>query len=178
MSMTDLLNAEDIKKAVGAFSAIDSFDHKKFFQMVGLKKKSADDVKKVFHILDKDKSGFIEEDELGFILKGFSPDARDLSAKETKTLMAAGDKDGDGKIGVDALQDIFITDTYKETEAQGSRATCCEASGPSSNLDSSYLAAEKIRRPHAHTCLHAVLVTFFPKPIPGDGSTALCFKRV
>uniref|UniRef100_A0A673VCY1 Parvalbumin n=2 Tax=Suricata suricatta TaxID=37032 RepID=A0A673VCY1_SURSU len=106
MSMTDLLNAEDIKKAVGAFTAVDSFDHKKFFQMVGLKKKSPDDVKKVFHILDKDKSGFIEEDELGFILKGFSPDARDLSAKETKTLMAAGDKDGDGKIGVDEFSSL------------------------------------------------------------------------
>ncbi|EAW60118.1 parvalbumin [Homo sapiens] len=106
MSMTDLLNAEDIKKAVGAFSATDSFDHKKFFQMVGLKKKSADDVKKVFHMLDKDKSGFIEEDELGFILKGFSPDARDLSAKETKMLMAAGDKDGDGKIGVDEFSTL------------------------------------------------------------------------
>lgn len=46
-------------------TAADSFDHRKFFQMVGLKKKSPDDVKKVFHILDKDKSGFIEEDELG-----------------------------------------------------------------------------------------------------------------
>uniref|UniRef100_H0WSU2 Parvalbumin n=1 Tax=Otolemur garnettii TaxID=30611 RepID=H0WSU2_OTOGA len=101
MAMTDLLRAEDIKKAVGAFAAADSFDHKKFFQMVGLTKISAENVKKVFHILDKDKSGFIEEDELGFLLMGFSPDARALSPKETKTLMAAGDKDGDGKIGVD-----------------------------------------------------------------------------
>ncbi|XP_075408750.1 parvalbumin alpha [Tenrec ecaudatus] len=101
MSMTDLLSAEDIKKAVGTFAAADSFDHKKFFQMVGLKKKTPDEVKKVFHILDKDKSGFIEEDELGSILKGFTAGARDLSTKETKTLMAAGDKDGDGKIGVE-----------------------------------------------------------------------------
>lgn len=46
-------------------TAVDSFDHKKFFQMVGLKKKSPDDVKKIFHILDKDESGFIEEEELG-----------------------------------------------------------------------------------------------------------------
>ncbi|XP_012966510.2 parvalbumin alpha [Mesocricetus auratus] len=106
MSMTDLLNAEDIKKAIGAFAAADSFDHKKFFQMVGLKKKSPDDVKKVFHILDKDKSGFIEEDELGSILQGFSPDARNLSPKETKTLMAAGDKDGDGKIGVEEFSSL------------------------------------------------------------------------
>ncbi|XP_012880297.1 PREDICTED: parvalbumin alpha [Dipodomys ordii] len=106
MSMTDLLSAEDIKKAIGAFAAAESFDHKKFFQMVGLKKKSADEVKKVFHILDKDKSGFIEEDELGFILKGFSSDARDLSPKETKTLLAAGDKDGDGKIGVEEFSTL------------------------------------------------------------------------
>lgn len=41
-----------------------SFDHKKFFDMVGLKAKSSDDVKKVFTVLDADNSGFIEEEEL------------------------------------------------------------------------------------------------------------------
>ncbi|XP_042322513.1 parvalbumin alpha [Sceloporus undulatus] len=101
MAMTDLLKADDIKKAVGAFAAPDSFNHKKFFEMVGLKKKSKEELQKVFHMLDKDRSGFIEEDELKFVLKGFTPDGRDLSDKETKAFLAAGDKDGDGKIGVD-----------------------------------------------------------------------------
>ncbi|XP_072512041.1 parvalbumin alpha [Notamacropus eugenii] len=106
MSMTDLLSAEDIKKAVAAFAAAESFNHKKFFEMVGLKKKSKQDVEKVFHILDKDKSGFIEEEELKFILKGFVADGRDLSDKETKILLAAGDKDGDGKIGAEEFSTL------------------------------------------------------------------------
>ncbi|KAM4722387.1 parvalbumin alpha isoform 1-T1 [Rhinophrynus dorsalis] len=106
MCMTDLLAAADISKALGAFSAADSFNHKKFFELVGLKKKSTDDVKKVFHILDQDKSGFIEEDELQHMLKGFGPEGRTLSEKETKCLLAAGDKDGDGKIGVDEFASL------------------------------------------------------------------------
>ncbi|XP_028672638.2 parvalbumin-7 [Erpetoichthys calabaricus] len=101
MLMTDLLKADDISKAVGAFKAAESFDHKKFFEMVGLKKKTPDEVKKVFQILDQDHSGFIEEDELKFVMKGFSKDGRDLSDAETKKFMKAGDKDGDGKIGID-----------------------------------------------------------------------------
>ncbi|XP_069824970.1 parvalbumin alpha [Dendropsophus ebraccatus] len=101
MSMTDVLAAADISKAVGAFSAADSFNHKKFFEMVGLKAKSKGDMEKVFKILDQDASGFIEEDELSLILKGFSAEGRALSAKETKDLLNAGDKDGDGKIGID-----------------------------------------------------------------------------
>lgn len=44
--------------------APDSFCPKKFFQMCGLTKKSAQEVKKVFGILDNDGSGFIEEEEL------------------------------------------------------------------------------------------------------------------
>lgn len=49
---------------VFVFVVADSFDHKKFFEMVGLKSKSTDDVKKVFTVLDADNSGFIEEEEL------------------------------------------------------------------------------------------------------------------
>ncbi|KAK6471585.1 parvalbumin-7 [Huso huso] len=101
MSINDLLKADDITKALDAFKAAESFDHKKFFQMIGLKSKSSDDVKKVFKILDQDASGFIEEDELKHVLKGFDKAGRDLSDKETKTFLKAADKDGDGMIGMD-----------------------------------------------------------------------------
>uniref|UniRef100_A0A8B9HHA3 Parvalbumin n=1 Tax=Astyanax mexicanus TaxID=7994 RepID=A0A8B9HHA3_ASTMX len=88
----------------------DTFDHKKFFEMVGLKAKSADDVKKAFLVLDADNSGFIEEEELKFVLKGFAADGRDLTDKETKAFLQAADKDGDGKIGVDG--EMFSTNTF------------------------------------------------------------------
>lgn len=45
-------------------SAPDSFCPKKFFQMCGLSKRSPQDIKKVFAILDNDDSGYIEEEEL------------------------------------------------------------------------------------------------------------------
>ncbi|XP_034449809.1 parvalbumin 6 [Hippoglossus hippoglossus] len=101
MAMSSILNSDDIKKAVDAFAAADSFDHKKFFEMVGLKAKPFDDVKKVFTVLDADNSGYIEEEELKFVLKGFAKNGRDLTDKETKIFLRAADKDGDGKIGVE-----------------------------------------------------------------------------
>uniref|UniRef100_A0A3B5MS05 Parvalbumin n=1 Tax=Xiphophorus couchianus TaxID=32473 RepID=A0A3B5MS05_9TELE len=101
MAMSSILNADDIKKALDAFAVADSFDHKKFFEIVGLKSKSPNDVKKVFTVLDADNSGFIEEEELKFVLKGFAKDGRDLTDKETKAFLKAADKDGDGKIGID-----------------------------------------------------------------------------
>ncbi|KAL7833989.1 hypothetical protein AOLI_G00289490 [Acnodon oligacanthus] len=106
MAMQELLKDEDIKKALEAFQAPESFDHKKFFEMVGLKAMSAENVKKVFKVLDVDASGFIEEEELKFVLKGFSKDGRDLSDQETKAFLAAADKDGDGKIGIDEFEAI------------------------------------------------------------------------
>ncbi|KAM3865172.1 parvalbumin-7 [Diretmus argenteus] len=104
MAMNDLLKAEDIKKALDAFAVADSFDHKKFFEMVGMKAMSAENVKKVFQALDVDASGFIEEEELKFVLKGFAADGRDLTDAETKRFLEAADKDGDGMIGSDEFE--------------------------------------------------------------------------
>ncbi|XP_051240504.1 parvalbumin-7 isoform X1 [Dicentrarchus labrax] len=105
MAMTDLLKAEEIKKALDAFAA-ETFDPKKFFEMVGMKAMSAENVKKVFQVLDVDGSGFIEEEELKFVLKGFSKEGRDLTDAETKAFLTAADKDGDGKIGIDEFETL------------------------------------------------------------------------
>ncbi|XP_068607371.1 parvalbumin-7 isoform X1 [Brachionichthys hirsutus] len=100
MAMSDLLKGEDIKRALEAFAA-EEFDPKRFFEMVGMKAMSAENVKEVFQALDVDGSGFIEEEELKFVLKGFAEEARNLTDAETKAFLLAADKDGDGKIGID-----------------------------------------------------------------------------
>ncbi|KAJ3615167.1 hypothetical protein NHX12_018735 [Muraenolepis orangiensis] len=104
MAMMDLLKADDIKKALDAFAVAGSFDHRTFFELVGMRAMEADSVNKVFQALDVDASGFIEEEELKFVLKGFSEDGRDLTDAETKRFLNAADKDGDGKIGMDGME--------------------------------------------------------------------------
>ncbi|XP_074867373.1 parvalbumin beta [Carettochelys insculpta] len=104
MAITDILSAKDIEAALSSCQAADSFNYKSFFSKVGLKGKSTDQVKKIFGILDQDKSGFIEENELQLFLQNFSSTARALTDAETRAFMAAGDTDGDGKIGVDEFQ--------------------------------------------------------------------------
>lgn len=42
----------------------ETFDPKKFFDLVGMTAMSAESVKQVFMVLDVDGSGFIEEEEL------------------------------------------------------------------------------------------------------------------
>ncbi|NXB78535.1 PRVB protein, partial [Donacobius atricapilla] len=80
----------------------DSFDYKTFFVKVGLNSKSKDQVAKVFGILDQDRSGFIEEEELKKVNKeNFSASARALIDAEPKAFLAGGDSDGVGEIGVD-----------------------------------------------------------------------------
>ncbi|XP_056109014.1 parvalbumin alpha isoform X1 [Rhinichthys klamathensis goyatoka] len=101
MAFAGILSDADVTAALQACQAADSFNYKSFFAKVGLTAKTPDDIKKAFFIIDQDKSGFIEEDELKLFLQNFSAGARALTDAETKAFLKAGDADGDGMIGVD-----------------------------------------------------------------------------
>ncbi|XP_054848208.1 parvalbumin beta-like [Eublepharis macularius] len=104
MAFAGILTDAEIAAGLDSCKANDSFNYKTFFAKVGLNSKSKEQLAKVFGILDQDKSGFIEEDELKKFLQNFSASARTLTDKETKAFLKAGDTDGDGKIGVDEFQ--------------------------------------------------------------------------
>ncbi|XP_069569550.1 parvalbumin beta-1-like [Brachyistius frenatus] len=106
MAFAGVLSDADMKAAIAGCSAVDSFNYKTFFKACGLASKSSDEVKKAFAIIDQDMSGFIEEDELKLFLQNFVAGARALTDKETKDFLAAGDSDGDGKIGVDEFAEL------------------------------------------------------------------------
>ncbi|XP_015281708.1 PREDICTED: parvalbumin beta-like [Gekko japonicus] len=104
MAFAGILTDAEIAAGLESCKAADSFNYKTFFAKVGLNSKTKEQLAKVFGILDQDKSGFIEEDELKKFLQNFKAGSRDLTDKETKDFLKAGDTDGDGKIGVDEFQ--------------------------------------------------------------------------
>ncbi|XP_075384307.1 parvalbumin beta-like [Tenrec ecaudatus] len=101
MTMTDIISSKDIEAALFCCKDPGSFNYKTFFFKAGMSNKDKVSLKKIFNILDRDKSGFIKEDELRQFLQNFSPSARMLTDNETKEFLQACDTGGDGKIGVD-----------------------------------------------------------------------------
>ncbi|XP_009284639.2 parvalbumin beta-like [Aptenodytes patagonicus] len=104
MALSGILQEAETAVGLQSCQAADSFDYKTFFVKVGLNFKSKDQLTKVFGILDQDSSSFIEEDELKLFLQNFSASARAVTDADNKAFLAAGDSDGDGKIGVDKFQ--------------------------------------------------------------------------
>lgn len=109
MSLTSILSAEAIDKAVKDCQAPDSFCYKKFFNLCGLSSKTPQEIKNVFQILDDDNSGYIEESEIKFFLQKFVPGARTLSDAEAKSFISAADDDDDGKIGAEEFQAMVLS---------------------------------------------------------------------
>ncbi|XP_075994915.1 oncomodulin-like [Genypterus blacodes] len=107
--MSSVIPAEALATAIKECQGPETFCPMKFFKTCGLNNKTAQDVKKVFDILDNDQSGFIEEEELKYFLQRFSPSARLLTEKETKGFLQAADDDNDGQIGADEFQAMVIS---------------------------------------------------------------------
>ncbi|KAM9462859.1 parvalbumin 9 [Clarias gariepinus] len=109
MSLTDILSAEAIENGIKDCAAPESFSTKRFFQLIGLTKKSPEEIREVFRLLDDNNSGFIEEQELKFFLQRFGPGARILTENETKNFMSGSDGNSDGKIGVDEFLSMVLS---------------------------------------------------------------------
>ncbi|KAM3826575.1 parvalbumin beta [Vipera latastei] len=110
MAFAGILTDADIAAGLQSCQAADSFSCKTFFAKSGLHSKSKDQLAKVFGVIDQDKSGYIEEDELKKFLQNFDGKARTLTDKETSEFLKAGDTDGDGKIGVDEFVVLVTKD--------------------------------------------------------------------
>ncbi|XP_053331416.1 parvalbumin alpha-like [Spea bombifrons] len=104
MALVGMLSEADISSALQSCNAPETFNPKIFIAKSGLKRKTKEELKKVFQILDQNKSGFLEEVDLKMFLKNFNHGARTLTDIETKSFMKTGDANHDGKIGLDDFQ--------------------------------------------------------------------------
>ncbi|KFV50522.1 Parvalbumin beta, partial [Gavia stellata] len=79
MALAGILTEAEIAAGLQSCPAAGSFNYETFFVKVGLNSKSKDQLTTVFAILDQDKSGFTEEDELELFLQNFTASAKALT---------------------------------------------------------------------------------------------------
>ncbi|XP_012861720.2 parvalbumin-like EF-hand-containing protein [Echinops telfairi] len=90
----------------GSFNYLKFFEYMQKFQATG----QLDTViQKAFQTLDKDKSGFIEWNEIKYILSTIpsSGPTAPLTDEEAEAMIQAADTDGDGRINFEEFSDLI-----------------------------------------------------------------------
>ncbi|XP_078257723.1 parvalbumin-like EF-hand-containing protein [Rhinoraja longicauda] len=102
-SMGTSLTDRDIALMPSELRLRGPFNYHKFFEYMAIFKKSEQQeemIRKAFQMLDKDKSGYIEWNEIKYILHTIptSVAINPLSDEEADSMLLAADVDGDGRI--------------------------------------------------------------------------------
>ncbi|XP_005988107.1 parvalbumin-like EF-hand-containing protein [Latimeria chalumnae] len=93
-------------KIQGAFNYTKFFDYMKKYNTSGQQEES---IRKAFQMLDKDKSGYIEWNEIKYILSTVpsTTPVVPLSDEEAEAIIQAADTDGDGRIDYQEFSDMI-----------------------------------------------------------------------
>ncbi|XP_075416272.1 parvalbumin-like EF-hand-containing protein [Tenrec ecaudatus] len=90
----------------GSFNYLKFFEYMQKFQATGQLETV---IRKAFQTLDKDKSGFIEWNEIKYILSTIpsSGPTAPLTDEEAEAMIQAADSDGDGRINFEEFSDLI-----------------------------------------------------------------------
>ncbi|XP_006145727.1 parvalbumin-like EF-hand-containing protein [Tupaia chinensis] len=90
----------------GSFNYVKFFEHMKKFQGSGQLESV---IRKAFQTLDKDKSGFIEWNEIKYILctVPIAGPTAPLTDEEAEAMIQAADTDGDGRIDYEEFSELI-----------------------------------------------------------------------
>ncbi|KAJ8377642.1 hypothetical protein AAFF_G00254870 [Aldrovandia affinis] len=111
LAMGASLSDKDIDRIPREMRLQGNFNYTKFFEYMRQFKTSdqqEDVIKKAFTVLDKDGSGYIEWNEIKYILSTVPSSAPivPLSDEEAEAMIQAADTDGDGRIDYKEFSDL------------------------------------------------------------------------
>ncbi|MBN3322390.1 PRVM protein, partial [Atractosteus spatula] len=103
LAMGASLSDQDINRMPREMRLQGNFNYSKFFeymQQFTTSEQQEESIKKAFKMLDKDNSGYIEWNEIKYILSTVpsSMPVMPLSDEEAEAMLQAADVDGDGRI--------------------------------------------------------------------------------